>query len=505
MADTFTGPSTGQSPYLLPRASDVATVSLLSSGETVAGAIRADGSTWRFGGTPDGIGAFANPDGSVTVVVNHEILANEGAVHDFGARGAYVDILTIDPNSLQVLSAGELGKTMFTYDTASGSYVAGPSALTRLCSADLAPVSAYYDAASGLGTTARILLNGEETSPDGRAFAWIASGDHQGEVWELPRLGNFAIENLLASPNSGMKTVVIGQDDSTPGQLYLYVGDKQATGSEIQKAGLTDGTLHGIAADFSVEQVSGTPLSGSFHLAKLGDPSGASGADLQRTSDAGGVTQWLRPEDGAWDTVNPNRYYFVTTDAIDRPSRLWALDFYDVKHPEWGGTYKALLDGTEGQQMLDNITVSADGKVIALEDPGNYPGASKVWEYDPKTDGLREIAQHDPARFGDFGRAATAPFTQDEESSGVLDVTELFTHQPGQKVYLLDTQAHYPFGAAGSADRQEIVEGGQLQLMYVGGSTGLWGDGSLGEAAMVDWNAIAAQVQANHAATGTWW
>ncbi|MBD0272950.1 MAG: hypothetical protein ICV73_13620 [Acetobacteraceae bacterium] len=36
-------------------------------------------------------------------------------------------------------------------------------------------------------------------------------------------------------------------------------------------------------------------------------------------------------------------------------------------------------------------------------------------------------------------------------------------------MFLIDTQAHYAYGAAGSADRQEIVEGGQLMLMYVDG------------------------------------
>jgi len=138
-----------------------------------------------------------------------------------------------------------------------------------------------------------------------------------------------------------------------------------------------------------------------------------------------------------------------------------------VKHPEWGGTYRALLDGTEGQKMLDNITVSADGTVIALEDVGNNPRAGKVWGYDPKTDSLTELARHDEARFGSETTPATPPFTQDEESSGVLDVTELFPRDPGQKVFLIDTQAHYAYGAPGSADRQEIVEGGQLMLMYV--------------------------------------
>ena len=74
----------------------------------------------------------------------------------------------------------------------------------------------------------------------------------------------------------------------------------------------------------------------------------------------------------------------------------------------------------------------------------------------------------------------------------MVDVTGLFTHQPGQQVFELDTQAHYPNGA-------ELVEGGQLQLMYVGGHTGQVGPGT------IDWNAVAALVQQHFAETGTWW
>ena len=89
-----------------------------------------------------------------------------------------------------------------------------------------------------------------------------------------------------------------------------------------------------------------------------------------------------------------------------------------------------------------------------------------MWHYDPETDGLVEIARHDPAKFGDETTAPVAPFTQDEESSGVVDVTGIFGRDGGQ-AYLLDTQAHYPFGAPGSAGRTEIVEGGQLMLMRI--------------------------------------
>jgi hypothetical protein len=36
-------------------------------------------------------------------------------------------------------------------------------------------------------------------------------------------------------------------DDTSPlGQLYVYVGDKQSTGNDITKAGLTNGKFYGI-------------------------------------------------------------------------------------------------------------------------------------------------------------------------------------------------------------------------------------------------------------------
>ena len=109
------------------------------------------------------------------------------------------------------------------------------------------------------------------------------------------------------------------------------------------------------------------------------------------------MTTFLRPEDGAWDTLNPNRFYFVTTDAIDKPSRLWAVDFNDASDPPRAATIKLLLNGTEGQQMFDNITVNAQGKLVLQEDVGNNAHLGKVWQYDPATDALTELAQHDPA------------------------------------------------------------------------------------------------------------
>jgi hypothetical protein len=66
-----------------------------------------------------------------------------------------------------------------------------------------------------------------------------------------------------------------------------------------------------------------------------------------------------------------------------------------------------------------------------------------------------------------FGeRPATAPFNQDEETSGVVDVSSIL----GAGNYLLVDQAHYPINAAnpnGFAAPEELVEGGQLLLLHI--------------------------------------
>ena len=56
---------------------------------------------------------------------------------------------------------------------------------------------------------------------------------------------------------------------------------------------------------------------------------------------------------------------------------------------------------------------------------------------------------------------ATGPFSRDEESSGIIAVSDIF----GEGNYLLDVQAHYNIGNA------ELVEGGQVLLMNTNAAT----------------------------------
>jgi hypothetical protein len=302
----------------------------------------------------------------------------------------------------------------------------------------------------GLGYDGRLFTNGEESGPEGRAFAHLLDGSS----YELPRLGKMSVENVVANPGTGPRTLVAALDDSTGGQVYFYAGQKSAAGTPVERAGLSNGKLLGLAVTgFAAEDLAtGIPSGTPFTLADLGNVAGQTGAQLDDASRAAAVTGFNRPEDGAWDPRHPNDFYFVTTASVTGPSRLWRLRFADLANPANGGTIDQLLDGSEGHKMLDNITVDRNGHIYLLEDVGNNVRLGKVWRYDLANDTLTEVAQHDPLRF-----APGAPqfLTQDEESSGIIDAASIL----GPGWFLLDVQAHYATDA-------ETVEGGQLLALY---------------------------------------
>lgn len=443
---TSKGPSSSQSPYLLPTARAVSTKAILTVGDKA-------GNGYRMAGIPDGLGAYDNRDGTFTLVMNHEIPQDKGITRAHGGKGAFVSKWVIDKATLKVINGSDLIRTVHLSPMSKGDLD-----INRLCSADLAPKSAYYDKHSGKGYDGYIFLNGEEDDDQGRGFAHLMDGN----TYELPYLGRFAWENSLANPKTSQKTVVIGTDDSTPGQLYVYVGAKRKTGNPIEKAGLTGGKLYGISTPGALDEydaktkaeVAGGFRPKRFTLVDVGDASKMTSAQLQATSEAKGVTEWWRPEDGAWDVKNPNVFYFNTTAKVGGPSRLWKLTFKDATRPHLGGKVERLINGGK-VQMLDNMAAAANGRQLILnEDVGGDARLGKVWSYNLLTRNLVEVAHHDPARFLDGGKSF---LTQDEESSGTIDVSSIL----GKGSYLITTQAHQD-----STD-PELVQGGQLMLLRV--------------------------------------
>jgi hypothetical protein len=513
LADTATGPSSSASPYIINVPANVEITSILTVGDTVSD--KPDDITpYRMVGIPDGLGAYDNNDGTFTVLMNHELGVGNGVEREHGFSGAFVSQWIIRKSDLAVLHGGDLIKKLIEWDGAN--FVRASKPIGRLCSADLPLPSALYNRQSGKGYSGRIFMDGEEVGSEGRAFAHIVSGPGAGISYQLASLGKFSWENAVASPYEQDKTIVIGMDDSTPGQVYVYIGEKRAAGTEIEKAGLEGGKLYGVrvvvggeSQEFEIRETWVGTNEARFELQDVGfrengepvNVRALTGTQIQSSSVAHLVTEFLRPEDGAWDTRNPKVFYFVTTDRYDTVkdgsggtqvgrSRLHRLTFDDIGEPEKGGSYDVLLDGTGPYQMLDNMTVDVDGNLILQEDPGGQHHLARIWKFFPRNGALIEIAKHDPARFGDRDgqneTAPTAPFTIDEESSGVVDITHLLRknqqgsdwdrvegtdndelHEKlkwakrGYRYYLAVTQAHY------SPDDPELVEGGQLYLIGV--------------------------------------
>jgi hypothetical protein len=97
---------------------------------------------------------------------------------------------------------------------------------------------------------------------------------------------------------------------------------------------------------------------------------------------------------------------------------------------------------------------------------------TKIWAYDTATGGFTTIMKFDPSKFGDlFDQTYTppvAPFVDDKETSGVIEVTDLFADASwfgaGSKALLVDVQAHFTYDANDKIGA-ELVQGSQLLLL----------------------------------------
>ena len=452
-----TGQNSSQTPYLVPVANGVSFTSLLTVGD-------AANNGYKMVGIPDGLGAYDNYDGTFTLLMNHELGNSAGAVRSHGSRGAFVSKWIIRKYDLAVLNGSDLIQNLKLWNTTSSIYNTynssnpAPSGLSRLCSADLPAASAFFNSSTSRGTQQKIFLSGEESGTEGRAFAHIATGSEAGTSYELPRLGKFSWENAVANPLSSDWTVVAGLDDVAGGQVYFYRGMKSRSGNPMERAGLNNGNLYGpVITGFSSETDGNIPPAGtSFWLANLGNAATMTGAQLETISNSAGVARFLRPEDGAWDPNNPNDFYFVTTNGFNNPSRLWKLHFHDVNNLPMGGTVTIVLNGSEGQRMFDNMTIDNAGNILMQEDVGNNVHLGKIWQYKISTGEFKAVATHDSLR---FKSGAPLFLTQDEESSGIIDVSPIL----GPGMLLTVVQAHYPIAG-------EFVEGGQLLAMLNPGS-----------------------------------
>jgi MYXO-CTERM domain-containing protein len=468
--------------YIEPTAAGWSAIPLITVGDTVTNSGSAGG-TYAMAGIPDGLGAYSSGS-TVTILMNHEIgyaftapFALNGAVRAHGSAGGFVSQWTLDKNSLQITAGQDMiqsANDVFTWN--GSSFASGTTVFARPCSSDLPALSAFYNSSTSTGYNGRIYMTGEETGNEGRAFAFVATGSAAGRAYELPKLGKFSWENSVARPTAGATTAVIGLDDTTPGQVYLYLGTKSATGNAVEQAGLHNGNLYGIKVAGTALETSGshntTGAVGTFTLEQIDTTATGAAQQAQSSGVTGlGVTEFARPEDGQW--VDDDTFVFVTTGSSGGGSaKLYSVNFTNANDLAAGGTVSLLLNsssltGTDGAsaRSFDNLTIGLDGKVYIQEDPGNADYIAKVWQVDlSDPTAAVQIFESDRDR---FAIPVIAPFTRDEEHSGIIDVTNLFNgvegdaatwYVSGMKLFLADTQAHYSNGSS-------LVEGGQLQLL----------------------------------------
>jgi hypothetical protein len=466
-------------------------------------------------GTPDGLGVYKSGAG-YKMLLNHEFTSTASAfsrANGLISGGTTISELTLDAN-FKVTSATDAIKNIVWYDYLTGTYGSKPgaptgaaaknsygdpfhtTALQRFCSASLAAAGSFaYTTKSGkktttIGYTKPVFLTGEEDGAESRSFALNA----EGEMVQLPRLGLADTETFNVAPGNTLQTVLIGDEDGSvnTSELRLYVGAKGSTGAWYERAGLTNGQLY----DAKVQDIlndtafratigKGKPTAVSF---KPIDTS-VNGAEQakQATSVATGFS---RIEDGQFDPLHPNDYYFVTTSSNAAAAAttldpnmpkltkrdgggLWRLRFKNINDPLAGATVELLLDGSEPAflNMPDNLTIDKSGNILLQEDPGNNMTLSRVFAYRIKDAKLAQIAGFNAALFTE-GEAAK--ITVDEESSGVTDVTDLLRKNAKDKnsYYVFVAQVHSTIAAARPdiSDKASIasaVEGGQIYLLTI--------------------------------------
>jgi hypothetical protein len=146
-----------------------------------------------------------------------------------------------------------------------------------------------------------------------------------------------------------------------------------------------------------------------------------------------------------------------------------------MSNPDAGGKINKLFDSTEiagglGNQkpnMFDNISVNKDGSIYLQEDTGGANHNGKIWQYNPADGSMKLVAKFDPALFGDVnpvnGSFTAGTHTNDEESSGIIDITDLLGRNDGKQYSLLAVQDHASAAKLGLPSA--LVEGGQLVVM----------------------------------------
>ncbi|MDP9242814.1 MAG: hypothetical protein M3O84_06540 [Actinomycetota bacterium] len=424
--------STDVRPYLVPLASGVDIVPLISAGDVLGGGV------YQMSGIPDGLGWYQSSGSTIELFVNHEF--------DGRPSWARVSQLTLDTDG------GVLA----------GSYVIdGTERFEDFCSSTLAEFGGHP-----------WYFTGEESPFSKRQGVSVAVNASTGAWKPLPWFGHFYHENQV--PVRGMSQLAFFlSEDGHPGrsQIYAYTADS------LRAASHGDGTLRTFVPDGPTDGspspkdiVKGETLAG--HLQRIPQGSNSNPIELDRATSATGAMGLIRIEDAVADPHHPGVVYFSDTGAgrlasgqETRAGRIYRFTM-DPADPT-NATLEVVLDGDTSDDMINPDNLGIAGRSLVIQEDHNNPkyGYDRVLVYDTVAQTLRTVARTDPSQH--LIDVVGGPGFW--ESSGVVDASDWF----GPGWWLLTVQAgeqnvRQP-GLDGQVD-SAIGEGGQILKVYIPGT-----------------------------------
>lgn len=267
----------------------------------------------------------------------------------------------------------------------------------------------------------------------------------------------------------------------------------------LNRNGLLVGDLYYFVAKNGLTTVdefhgSGSVLSGKWVKIKVSDSTKAGkpgydewgykdGFTLRREAKAGRAFQFSRPEDVSTHPTIGTRAVFSSTGIdVTFPDDAWGTIYQvDLNFDSMSAALTILYDADErkeygtdfGIRNPDNLDWADDGFIYVQEDPAKkvkpwFGSQSKqeasIWKFQPGKGTIERIAQiNRSTSLGGYTTDSSPDVIGMWESSGILDVTNLFEVLPSERLLLATVQAGTVYD--GLIKGANLVQGGQLVFL----------------------------------------
>jgi len=468
-------------------------------------------------GIPDGLGAYPVGEGNIRLLVNSELKPTQGYAYTLAngtkLTGGRLNFLTVDSQGKVVESGLAYDKIfdrqgrLVTNGSQINGGIAGTTGFNRFCAANLIQGAAF--GRPGTGFDRDLYLIGEESGN----YATMQVFDPSTKtLYAAPDLGYGGWESAtqLDTGVSNKVAILLG-DDYADAPIYLYVGTKETrSGDVLKRNGLVGGQMYVWAANSGASKSStlaeGSTTDGIWKAIDVRDGSkaGQSGYDAQGykyaatlRAEAKAMNAFLgyRIEDVGTNPNDPSQAAFNTTGGQSTGSGASAVgtgDYYgstwtiDVDFNRMGqpvtGKLKHVYDGDaaghkqNGIRSQDNLVWSKDGNLYICEDRAVEAGADSgnaawgsregsVWQLDPVTGQATRIAEINRKGSLPAGVTDTNTSIGGWETSGIIDVSDLYGHVAGTD-FFVSVQAHDTIG--GTITSQNLGEGGSIEHLIRG-------------------------------------